>query len=1465
MKDKKLNKWLGILIVSIALLSIGQNSWAATWYSNGAVALNNVTNWNSATDGSGTALGTWVATDKYVVDGTDVLTFAAASFDTLFIESTGNHVTAAVTINGVVSFKASCSPTAAGNLDINGTMIVTNGAALTPAGNITCNDLIISDATMLIATATTLDIDGNLTLEGTSALTAADEDAVVTMTGTSTQTISVSDDSYCEFGKLTINGAGVTTASSFTMKDVLTTTAGQFTATGGTVTFNPVAAGGSVLWAATAAIQFNDVILNLAVDGTPATNATVTGDFTKIGSSDFAPTGGTITFTNSNLAGKELQMVGGNNSFVNLAVSAGSKLKTSSSFSLGDPGTVATAATINVASSASLIFDAGALTIVSNTASITNNGTLEFNDLINDATGTTTTTASNFTIRGDFTNNSGGTFTASAGTITFKNSIQKTISNANNTETELVFKGLTIDANSKVTIGEKFTITGDLTLASSSEMTVTGGAGVETHFEPTGGTQTITVASDANLSFSDVIIGATTNGTVTTASNFKVIGTAFTITNAASDYFIATAGTVTFKDACTLTAGADAHLIFYNVLVDGAAVTDAGTPDFIQIKGDLTINNTGASYTAGSGSTVTFLGTANSTISGTTNQNPAATFDILVIKKTGTSGNDNVYLTANTTIANTATSTITLTDGILDLGSTTFTVGANVLPTQTAGAINGATGTYVISTGHIATGLVDAFFKVNNTPTLYNLTDLVAHTMGAGSLTVNNNFTFTGAVAFTIPATQTLEIKGNVVTTAAGTFVGSNATNSKLKLSGTGTCATLANALFGATYPSLIFERAETLTNNLTLQANNVLTINTSTKFLNLSTYTLTLNNATVLKRVSGGINADNGSVVLGTDPSQTTIPANLFKDNTVKNLTIAGATILDGDLTINGGLTGVYTITTNENTLTFGPSATLPAFAAAAHVIGNLKRTVTNTATVFPIGDGTVNSYRPIALQFSQAGSSQVVKISSKRENPTYGKGGDPSRAINAVWTITPEGTAPIDTMLMDLGWGSDHDNGLTAAVGTGFPAKWNTSSWADYRSGYAQIASGNFVAAQELSPLATRYPINAKNLSGEWAVFVASAATDAAKDAAINVTNTKLVVKNITPSVVEEGLPFKVTIELQDQYGNATPVTGATPLTLAFADLNGSGAYPAGVIPVGSSSVTLNGFSYAAAGSNYQFKVTGSGPSSLPNPGVSPLINVIIGMPSNQVTGITLGAGVTSTTLDFTLNTDKGIIIAKAGSAITSDDFPVDGQTYYASANYGEGSKIGGAVVVYKGTDPAAPITINNLVPKTTYYFRGFSYGNATAGTEKYLTFAAANNPTNFTTGGSSNYDDDQDFGSNDTKETAKPIGANSPLKGTIKTATDEDWFSFTITNSASNLRASLTLSAALGNYNVELYNADGRRLRRGIRLGNNNENQVINELTPGSYLVRILGVNGAFDANNYYTLELTTDGNEIFSVTK
>ncbi|MCO5250429.1 MAG: hypothetical protein M9949_03295 [Candidatus Kapabacteria bacterium] len=1464
---------VSLILAFISFFAIGQNAF-------GQIVSFQTGDWNTTT--------TWVGgvvpgpDDDVEIAGHTVTLDVDAEIQSLTLSNLASillpedQATAVtLTVGGDITFgNAGAGVRAANNLGrLNLTINDASAITLLASGNgtvgLNVNNFTIQDAAATYAGDFAMRVTGAMALTGTSSFTPALATAgTLEFAGGAAQTLSVSDDSYCEFVNLNtaIASTAVTTSSDFTVREVITIAAStSFTASAGVATFNP--SGVSVLWANSNTLSLYDVLINTGTAAaTPATNATITGDFTKIGGNNFAPTAGTITFANTNPGGKNLQMVGGTNAFLNLAIASGATLTNTSDFSIGDPGTVATAGSITVLGTGSFIAQAGTVTIISNAATITNTatGTLTFNNLINSATGIATGTASSFTITGDFTNAALGVFVATAGTITFENNIQKTITNTNDVETQLVFFGLTIASNSDVTSANQFTIVSDLTLAAGSELTITAG---ETHFEGVVA-QNITVASDANLEFFDVIIGATAATTVNTASSFTVNGTAFTLTTAVTDFFNATGGTVTFTDNCVISCNTNGNLIFNSILIDGAAVTDAAA-DFVQIRGNLTLNNAGASYTSGAASTVTFIGTTNSIISGDTDQDPVATFDVLVLNKTGATGSNEVQLSNNIEIANTATSTIILTDGYLHIGSTTFTVGSQVLPTSTPGTsgINGATGTYVVSTGHIV-GLTDDLFEVSGVPTLYNLDVLITHTMGAGDLTVNGDLDITGVAAFTIPAAQTLTLHGDFDNSGAGTVVGANGATSEWVFTGNGTANELEDATFGALMPSLTFLRGETLTGNLTLDAANILTINTSVSNLDIDVNTLTFNNTSVLNLVSGSIKADAGSVVFGTHASQTTIPANVFTNNIANNLTIAAATILGGDLTINGTLTGLFQITTNNNTLTFGPSAVLPAYVDGTHIVGNLRLTVDNTATVFPVGAGTVATFRPLSLQFETAGSEQIVKVSSVLINPTLGRGGDPTRAINALWTITPEGTAPSDDLAVDFGWGTSHDNALAEAFNTTFPAKWNSNEWTDYRSGYATIASGNFVAASELTPLVGQFPIAATDLAGEWAVFVALTDDDDDKDAAISTSEYKLAITNVSANPAEGGFPFSMTVQLQDQYGNPTVVPADGPYTVTFSNLIGTAtALPAGVILVGQSSATVNGFTYAANSTGNQILATVTAPAAPPRtidpilPATSPVINVLGGLPGEQVSALAFtNTTSTSTSLSFTLTAGSGIILIKAGSAITEDDFPVDGTTYYASNNFGQGSTIGDAVVVYKGAAPGSPITVNGLVPGT-YYVRGFAY-TGDPGAEKYIKFSAANNPRSLTLSGG--IDDDIVFGSNDTRATAKPIGTNTPVQGTIKSATDEDWFSFSITNSSSNLRSLLTLTGITGNYNMELYNSDERRIRRGTRVGNFNEAQVINNLPPGTYTVRIFGVNGAFSPTNAYELKLTTKGEEIFSVT-
>lgn len=1492
MEKKRRNLRIVMILAMMLAFCFGQEAWAAA---KSAVASGN---WSSGATWNGGTVPT--SADDVTISAftvtldTDVEVASLTLDNAASVLTVGAGDTVSITVNGNIDlsdagagFIGVANTTGRINLIVGAASTITNTVDANGTVGLNVHNFTIEDASVSYAGDFVVRITGDFALTGTSSFTpAANTDGTATFYGgyESTQNISVSSNSYCEFVNITLDGsANVATTSDFTIRELLTITtpaSDDFNATAGTITFNPNANQACVVntGLATAAVtnlKFYDVLFNCAsFDATPATSFIVGGNFTKIGAQDFAPTDGFVVFENADPVGKTIQVLGGTNNFWDMQIGSTpnfktTKVKTTSDFLIGGD-------LISVISNSSFIAEAGTISVDGAASVITNSstGTLEFNNLTMTANATGATTASSFTIAGNLTITAAGQLIASAGTITFDNTLQKTVDNSGGAATDLTFYNVTVAASSDITTATDFTVTGNMTLAADAELTAT----AATAYWAGGTTKTITVASDANLEFNDFIVNDVAANAVQTTSNFKVNGTAFTLAGAANGTFTATTpSTITFTADAVLTAPSATRMYFHNLYVNAAdADVTIAAGDFVYFTGNLTVNGATATFVSATDGTVTFQGTSNSVIGvgATTPASPAVTFGRLTINKIGASGSDEVQMETNVTIANAAGTTITLTDGILDMGSSTLTVGANTIPSATAGAINGATGTYVVSTGH-AVGLTDALFTVGGTPTLYNLDVLVAHTLGAGNLTINGDLEFTGAVALTIPATRTLTLYGDMTHTAAGTITAAAAGTSVLRLRGTGTCDQFATASFG-TVPCITLERAETLTGNLTFAAANVFTLNSSINVLDIGAYTLTFNATTVLNLVSGSIDADAGAVVFSTHASQTTIPANLFTNNTVNDLTVAAATTLGSDLTINGTLTGLFQITTNDNTLTFGPNATIPAYVAATHIVGNLKKTVTSTATVFPVGGGTAATFRPVALAFSTLGSEQVVKVSSVLTNPALGRAGDPERAINSVWTITPEGTAPNDSLALELGWGATQDNGLAVGANTSFAARWNSTYWRDFRNEYSLVATGNFASNSELAMTASRFPIDADSLSGIWGVFVATANTTTAKDNAISNSKYKVVVLDVTPNPVSSGFPFSVTVQLQDANGNPVNVPTANgAVTVNLTTLTGTGTALTGttvpgVIPVGSNNVTVSGVSITSGSGEFGTQIKAALPSTITGleaspttflAGVSERIGILADQPTSQVNTIVLTPSTTSMTLDFTSAIGANIIIAKAGSAITDAEFPVDGTTYIASANYGQGSTIGDAVVIYKGADPAAAVTINGLAPGTTYYVRGFAYTGSN-GSEKYLTFSAAGNPKSAATTGGVN--DDTEYGDNDSRSLARPVGTNSAIRGTIESASDEDWFSFAVTSVSPNVRA--RLYDLPGNYTLELYNMDGRRIRRSTLSGTENEAMIANDLPPGTYTVRIFSQDGSYytQSGDEYYLKVTTSSSEIFSVT-
>lgn len=1336
------------------------------------------------------------------------------------------------------------------------------------------NDLIVSGAALDFAGDDQVRIYGDIQLVGNSSVDGSGADVVFYGGSNATQNLNVAGSAFLSMNKvITENNANVATNDFIEITDQILVKANtDFRMSGGTASFPPTASANAWTVESGGDLYLWNVELstdNIAVIYTPSGTAYIQGDFTKSGASIFEPLSGTVVFANTGL--RDLVRTGGELNFWNIEVQAGSAVRTSSDFSILN--------NIDVKNNASFVCNSGTVIIGDGTtggnavldglSEIMNvsTQTLEFFNLIIDQP---TQTSDSWKVKGDFTLNVANTFEALDGTITFQNTQQKTITNSAANSSDLTFFGVAVEANSNVTSPSNYTIANNstnmdgagLTTLSNGkfyhtgELTFDAGVGVTA-----GNPKTITKSTLGTIEITDFTLAASPNNEVTTATDFTI--TNQFVNSGAGGNFNATGGTVIFNTGGTsaIESYSPAVTSFYGVTSSGTTQLTVYTAHEIFIKGDLTVNDATSFSPEAPTSKVIFNGTTQQVIGGNSSLPDFIEFGRLQINKgSGTTTTADEVLMEAPVLITGAGSQLVLTNGVLNLGSETLTNGA-VTISRLNGVINGGTGTYIVASGHESPLLSDDYFTVDGTPTLYSLTVDLLHTtagdltvngalvLGSGNLVVGNGGSAANAIQ--------LNLLGNV-SRVTGVFGGSNA-NSTILFGGTGTVSGgLSNTYFvGSTSTAnLVFNRAETLGGNLTITAATDLEVGTGVNSLNLGANTLTFAANSTITMVSGGITAGIGSSVVF-PASITEIPASMFRNNAVNNVTFAADMTLLGDLTINGIWSGAFDVKTGDNVLTIGENATLPALAVGAHVIGNLQRTVTATPTVFSVGNGT--DYIPLSLQFATAGSEQLVTVSPSLVDPTIGRGGNPTNAVNAVWNISQTGTTPLDSLKAIFTWNAN----VEAAAGGGqivsagsFPAKWNGVNWTDYRNNVASVNTTTYVLTQSSSP------IMASNLSGPWAIFNPDANTNAAKDAAIAVTSDKLVVTNVTPTPVGISEAFNVTVQLQDQYGQPKQATETFEVRLNLHQGASTFAPTTNVILAGETSVTFNGLTLDAAGANHQLLADTTGGSSRWQPGLSEAFTVLAVQPGTNASGIKFEE-VNTTSIRITATAAGNVIVVvKANSLLDADEYPIDGTTYIGNSIYGAGSNLGAGAVVYNGvnTGLASPgLTVTGLAPNTTYYFYVFQYGG-TDGTENYKTTAAAQNPNSTTTLGGT--DDDVAFGSNGSFTTSKTIGTNTPVIGLITDASDEDWFNFTVTSASPNLRTQLSNLPA--NYNIEVYDLAGNLIRRGIRMSNGTESPVVNNLPAGTYVVRIYGYNGAFDATRTYTLQVTTRGEEIFSVT-
>lgn len=157
----------------------------------------------------------------------------------------------------------------------------------------------------------------------------------------------------------------------------------------------------------------------------------------------------------------------------------------------------------------------------------------------------------------------------------------------------------------------------------------------------------------------------------------------------------------------------------------------------------------------------------------------------------------------------------------------------------------------------------------------------------------------------------------------------------------------------------------------------------------------------------------------------------------------------------------------------------------------------------------------------------------------------------------------------------------------------------------------------------------------------------------------------------------------------------------------------------------------------------------------------------------------------------------------------------------------------VTVTGTSSA----LTGLSSATTYNWQ--VRANCTSGSSGYT---VGSNFTTLTTCTDS-------YESNNTFSAAKSLTVNTNVNALISSSTDIDWFKFSNTSTAKNIR--VTLSNLPADYDLRLYNSAGTLLFSSENGGTTTEVITYNNAPVATYYVRVIGYNGAFNASACYRI--------------
>ena len=609
-----------------------------------------------------------------------------------------------------------------------------------------------------------------------------------------------------------------------------------------------------------------------------------------------------------------------------------------------------------------------------------------------------------------------------------------------NTGTVTTARGIALSTSTSNTINTPGTLVCTGLISGTGSLTKTG-AGV-LQVDNTAGTNTASGTVTVNAGDLDIAASASIPASVSVGSGAIIsgVGTYGAVTIGSGGYISpgndlgtgATAGTLTTGTQNWQSGGT------YTCTINNVSGTAGSAWDYLTINGNLSVPSTGTPF-------VVKLEASGGAITGFTTSTPTTTWVIGTYSGSGPSGTTSFVTVDQSAITGgpyPGTFTITFTSGIINLVYTApdfdfYWTGAVSSDWNTAGNWQNPYGTTATT---VPGSYNNVYIQNVSTAPIFTLSSATINSLTVntsasltleGLLTTSSDVTNSGTITLSASGNEgQLTVGGNLTNNASSTISFSSTPGANtISITGSTTNSGIITLSSGLLQPSGVLTNSGTIggmNSNGYLQAYSDLSNSGSITLSggNLQIYGDLSNSGSIT--LSGGdvqfyggiptystssIDATSGTVEFDAMSSDQTIPANLFVNNTVNNLTInngstgSGVT-LGGTLNITGMLNPIAgTFNTGSTSTTPGvpyltmKSTSLANTAIVGQVGGTISGTVT-TETYIPQGYRGYYDLCPevqgagsIFTNWQEGGSTAaghgifITDASAMSSNPSYGE----------------------------------------------------------------------------------------------------------------------------------------------------------------------------------------------------------------------------------------------------------------------------------------------------------------------------------------------------------------------------------------------------------------------------------------------------------------------------------------------